>query len=253
MTGRNTPCPESMLHLLREAGIDDDPALVQARQDIGLLAEGPAPDASAELAQLMADGGRANGARRTKGRITFIGGALAVCMGVGMSGVAAGTAHLQPGFDGSVDSVTRFSARDHVDRAAPLPLDEPSAAPSSGLSAAPLDAPSAAPPIGPSVVAPPPDAAASARSQESAPVPSCSAGGRAVGGRFGRHGSGQWPPSCTARCESRRHYRADVARRGGGAIAAGRASGRRRRSADVRGAGYAGYAGYAVKCWEFRR
>ncbi len=121
MTGRDTPSPGSVPHFLAEAGIPKESALVRAVRDIGALGAGPAPDASAELAQLMADGGRAPHGRRNKRRITFIGGALAVSMGVGMSGVAADTLHFPKGFGDAVESMTRFSARDSADRAAQSP------------------------------------------------------------------------------------------------------------------------------------
>lgn len=91
MTGHGLPSSDSVLHLLHEAGIPADPPLVGAVREISALGTGPAPEASAELAQLMADGGKVPAGRRNKRRITFIGGALAVSMGVGMSGVAAGT------------------------------------------------------------------------------------------------------------------------------------------------------------------
>ncbi|MHA7210265.1 hypothetical protein [Arthrobacter sp. MDT1-65] len=117
MTGRDTPSPDSVLHLLEEAGIPEDPALVHAVRTIGALGGQHAPDASAELAQLMADGGTAPRSRRNKRRITFIGGALAVSMGAGMSGVAAGTLHLRAGLDEAVDSITRFSVRNDADHA----------------------------------------------------------------------------------------------------------------------------------------
>lgn len=121
MTGRETPSPDSVPRLLEEAGIAEDPALVHAVRSIAALGGRPAPDASAELAQLMADGGRALQSRRNKRRITFIGGALAVSMGAGMSGVAAGTLHLREGFDDAVVSITRFTVRNDVDRAEPAP------------------------------------------------------------------------------------------------------------------------------------
>ncbi len=121
MTGRETPSPDSVPRLLEEAGIAEDPALVHAVRSIAALGGRPAPDASAELAQLMADGGRAPQSRRNKRRITFIGGALAVSMGAGMSGVAAGTLHLREGFDDAVVSITRFTVRNDVDRAEPAP------------------------------------------------------------------------------------------------------------------------------------
>ncbi|PPB48228.1 hypothetical protein C4K88_14785 [Arthrobacter pityocampae] len=120
MTGRETP-PDAVLHLLDEAGIAEDPALVRAVKTIGALGAGPAPEVTAELAQLMAAGGKAPPARRNKRRITFIGGALAVSMGVGMSGVAAGTFHLTDGLTEAVESIARFTIRDSADRAQPLP------------------------------------------------------------------------------------------------------------------------------------
>ncbi|MHA7283044.1 hypothetical protein [Arthrobacter sp. TMS2-4] len=119
MTGRETPLPDAVRHLLDEAGIVEDPALVRAVETIGGLGAGPAPEVTAELAQLMADGGKAPPARRNKRRITFIGGALAVSMGVGMSGVAAGTAFTD-GLTEVVESIARFSIRDDADRAHPL-------------------------------------------------------------------------------------------------------------------------------------
>ncbi|WP_104167147.1 hypothetical protein [Arthrobacter sp. SX1312] len=121
MTGRETPSPDVVLHLLDEAGIAEEPALVRALEAIGELGAGPAPEVTAELAQLMADGGKAPSDRRTKRRITFIGGALAVSMGVGMSGVAAGTFRLTDGLTEAVESVARFSVRESADRADPLP------------------------------------------------------------------------------------------------------------------------------------
>ncbi|WP_394251160.1 hypothetical protein [Arthrobacter pityocampae] len=120
MTGRETP-PDAVLHLLDEAGIAEDPALARAVKTIGALGAGPAPEVTAELAQLIADGGKAPSARRNKRRITFIGGALAVSMGVGMSGVAAGTFHLTDGLTEAVESIARFTIRDSADRAQPLP------------------------------------------------------------------------------------------------------------------------------------
>lgn len=117
MTGRDTPSRDPVLPLLHESGISEDPALIEAVETVRDLAAGPAPDASAELAQLMADGGRARQSRRHKRRVTFIGGALAVSMGVGMSGVAAGTLHLPPGIGTAVESIARFSIRDGADRA----------------------------------------------------------------------------------------------------------------------------------------
>ncbi|MHA7219040.1 hypothetical protein ACX80L_09105 [Arthrobacter sp. MDT1-48-3] len=121
MTGRDTPPPDPVQRLLDEAGIPAEPTLVRAVREIGDLGAGPAPDASAELARLMADGGRAPQGRRNKRRITFLGGALAVSMGAGMSGVAAGTLHLREGFDDAVVSITRFTVRNDVDRAEPAP------------------------------------------------------------------------------------------------------------------------------------
>jgi hypothetical protein len=121
MTGRETPSPDSAPRLLEEAGIAEDQVLVHAVRSIAALGGRPAPDASVELAQLMADGGRAPQSRRNKRRITFIGGALAVSMGAGMSGVAAGTLHLRHGFDDAVVSITRFTVRNDVDRAESTP------------------------------------------------------------------------------------------------------------------------------------
>lgn len=121
MTGRDTPPPDPVQRLLDEAGIPAEPALVRAVREIGDLGAGPVPDASAELARLMADGGRAPQGRRNKRRITFLGGALAVSMGAGMSGVAAGTLHLREGFDDAVVSITRFTVRNDVARAEPAP------------------------------------------------------------------------------------------------------------------------------------
>ncbi|WP_247827844.1 hypothetical protein [Arthrobacter antioxidans] len=157
MTGRETP--DAVRLLLDEAGVADDPALVRAVETIRTLGAGPAPEVTAELAQLMADGGRAPSGRRNKRRITFIGGALAVSMGVGMSGVAAGTA-LTDGLAEAVESMARFSIRDSADRAHPLPgapagpddgggpVVAPSAeAPARSL-AEPVPAPSAAAEVG---------------------------------------------------------------------------------------------------------
>ncbi|TKV27329.1 hypothetical protein FDK12_11500 [Arthrobacter sp. NamB2] len=110
MTGRDTSSPDSVRQLLDEAGVPQDAAVVRALLDIRALGAGPGPEASAELAQLMADGGRAPQGRRFKRRVTFIGGALAVSMGVGMSGVAAGTLHLPEGLGNAVGSITRFTA-----------------------------------------------------------------------------------------------------------------------------------------------
>ncbi|MUK01534.1 hypothetical protein GM708_06100 [Vibrio cholerae] len=115
MTDRATPSPHIVLELLDDAGVLQDPALVRGLQDIGALGAGPAPQASAELARLMADGGKPQQGRRTKNRITFIGGALAVSMGVGISGVAAGTLHLTDGLGAAVDSASRFRAADAAD------------------------------------------------------------------------------------------------------------------------------------------
>ena len=47
MTGRNTSSPDSVLHLLKEAGVDEDPALLEAVGQIAELAERPAPEPSA--------------------------------------------------------------------------------------------------------------------------------------------------------------------------------------------------------------
>ncbi|WDF33652.1 hypothetical protein PTW37_01590 [Arthrobacter agilis] len=116
MTARDTPAPEPVQSLLDEAGLSHDQRLDDVLQSIRDLGTGPAPECSAELAQLMSDGGRPGQSRRHKRRITFIGGALAVSMGVGMSGVAAGTLHL-PGHTGeSFDATARFSVRDSADR-----------------------------------------------------------------------------------------------------------------------------------------
>ncbi|MHA7190116.1 hypothetical protein ACX80N_07480 [Arthrobacter sp. MDT2-16] len=116
MTARDTPSPEPVLRLLGESGLPEEPLLLDAVRHIGALGEGPAPDASAELGQLMADGGRAPRSRRNRRRITFIGGALAVSMGAGMSGVAAGTLHLPSGLGDAVDSIVHFTARDGAGR-----------------------------------------------------------------------------------------------------------------------------------------
>ncbi|MFC3298164.1 hypothetical protein FJV46_09420 [Arthrobacter agilis] len=116
MTARDTPAPEPVQSLLDEAGLSHDQRLDDVLQSIRDLGTGPEPECSAELAQLMSDGGRPGQSRRHKRRITFIGGALAVSMGVGMSGVAAGTLHL-PGHTGeSFDATARFSVRDSADR-----------------------------------------------------------------------------------------------------------------------------------------
>ncbi|KQO02910.1 hypothetical protein ASF21_00680 [Arthrobacter sp. Leaf234] len=150
MTGHDTPSPDPVLPLLQESGIPEDPALVRAVGIVRDLAAGPAPDASAALAQLMADGGKAGQGRRHKRRITFIGGALAVSMGVGMSGVAAGTVHFPQGIGDAVESITRFSIRDSADRAelGPAPLVQAGAgrAPSGPAGGAPLTLPAAPPP-----------------------------------------------------------------------------------------------------------
>lgn len=125
MTGRDTPAPDAGARLLDASGVPGDPALLQALEGIGVLAAGPAPEASAELAQLMAAGGRAPLGRRNKRRITFLGGALAVSMGVGMSGVAAGTFPFQSGPEDSSGAGTRFAARESADRVPTLPVPAP--------------------------------------------------------------------------------------------------------------------------------
>lgn len=189
MTGHDTPSPDPVLHLLQESGIPEDPALVRAVGIVRDLATGPAPDASAALAQLMADGGRAGQGRRHKRRITFIGGALAVSMGVGMSGVAAGTLHFPQGIGDAVESITRFSIRDSADRAerGHAPLVEAGAgrapsgpAPGASLTgpAAPLPAPAADPaPGGPAA-----EPGAGAALSGGAPAPRDRAPGASSGG-----------------------------------------------------------------------
>ncbi len=146
MTGRETPSPDPVPHLLEEAGIAGDPALVHAVRSIAALGDRPAPDASAELAQLMADGGSAPRSRRNKRRITFIGGALAVSMGAGMSGVAAGTLHFRDGFDDAVVSITRFTVRNDADRAEPAPGPLADGAKGHAPAASGVPAPATAPP-----------------------------------------------------------------------------------------------------------
>ncbi|MFJ6003023.1 hypothetical protein [Arthrobacter sp. NPDC092385] len=147
MTGRETSDRE--LRILEEAGLPEDPALLHAVRDLRALGTGPAPEASAELAQLMADGGKAPQSRRNKRRITFLGGALAVSMGVGMSGVAAGTLHLPYGLGDAVDSIARFSVHhdpDHHDPDRPepaAPVVAPSIESPAGALAVPVPAPSA--------------------------------------------------------------------------------------------------------------
>lgn len=116
MTPRDTPSPDFALHVLDEAGLPGDPALVRAVQDLGALGTGPVPEPSEELARLMAAGGRAPQRRRHQRRITFIGGALAVSMGVGMSGVAAGTLHVPGGLGDAFGSIARFTVREDADR-----------------------------------------------------------------------------------------------------------------------------------------
>lgn len=124
MTGRETSGGDA--RILEEAGLPEDPALLYAVRDLRALGAGPAPQASAELAQLMADGGRTSQGRRNKRRITFLGGALAVSMGVGVSGVAAGTLHLPHGLGDAVDSITRFSVHHDPGRPEPaLPVVAP--------------------------------------------------------------------------------------------------------------------------------
>ncbi|WP_104117616.1 hypothetical protein [Arthrobacter sp. B1805] len=165
MTGRDTSSPDSVRQLLDEAGVPQDAAVVRALLDIRALGAGPAPEASAELAQLMADGGRAPQGRRFKRRVTFIGGALAVSMGVGISGVAAGTLHLPVGLGDAVGSITRFTAGAGAapeDRS-PSPLvvgDEDVVAPRAssdgfGTVPAPVPAPTVAAAGGTAAVVPP--------------------------------------------------------------------------------------------------
>lgn len=125
MTGRDTPAPDRGARLVDGSGVPGDPALLKALEGIGVLAAGPAPEVSAELAQLMAAGGRAPAGRRNKRRMTFLGGALAVSMGVGMSGVAAGTFPFRDGPDDSAGAGTRFAARESADRVPTLPAPAP--------------------------------------------------------------------------------------------------------------------------------
>lgn len=152
MTGREASDRE--LRILEEAGLPEDPALLHVVRDLRALGDGPAPEASADLAQLMADSGKAPQGRRNKRRITFLGGALAVSMGVGMSGVAAGTLHLPQGLGDAVDSIARFSVhhdpdRHDPDRHGPAPADPapavvaPSVESPAGVLAVPVPPPSA--------------------------------------------------------------------------------------------------------------
>lgn len=89
----------------------------------------------------MADGGKVPAGRRNKRRITFIGGALAVSMGVGMSGVAAGTPYFPDHVGEAVDSMTRYMVRDSADRIEHAP------GPAAGSVAPAVVAPSV--PVGP--------------------------------------------------------------------------------------------------------
>ncbi len=180
MTDRATPSPDTVPEVLDDSGVAAGPALVSGLQDIAALGVGPAPQASAELARLMADGGRAQQGRRNKKRITFIGGALAVSMGVGISGVAAGTLHLTDGLGTAVDSVSRFRAADAADaraeRAQPPSVVVPADDRPVGTPIAPVPSPSAVP-------APPGGVEETAGAPAAGPVPAAAV---AAGPRSGQ-------------------------------------------------------------------
>ncbi len=116
MTDQDNSSPDSLQHLLDEVGVSADPCLLKALGQIRELGAGPVPEPAKDLSTLFSADTPSSG-RWSKRRITFLGGALAVSMGVGMSGVAADTFHLSAGGGSGIDSLALNAVGARVDRA----------------------------------------------------------------------------------------------------------------------------------------
>ncbi|THJ65816.1 hypothetical protein E8P82_11060 [Arthrobacter echini] len=136
MTDQDSPSPDRLQDLLDEVGVTSDPGLLRVLGEISALGTGSAPEASDDLSAVLSADAAAPG-RWGKRRITFLGGALAVSMGVGMSAVAADTFHLSAGGGSGIDSVALPAAGARVDRARADSLDQDHAARAPGTLAGP--------------------------------------------------------------------------------------------------------------------
>ncbi len=106
MTADRPPAGDARLQaLFTETGLPAGPATLEALEELRALGSGPVPEPAAELARLIAAGGSPGRPRRNRFRGPIIGGTLAVSMGLGMSGVAAGTGTFTDSLGSAIHSI----------------------------------------------------------------------------------------------------------------------------------------------------